>query len=221
MDNFLDDMGVDSGFSDFSSQGSISDPWWGMASFALPDQMVANSIHQASDFFGIPDPASSFDSSVEGMGTSVTNYYPNTYEDDLLRFNRNELMSMGITEKDSFDLVMTHETAHRVFQNTTFDGINQGSWEEELACDYFAGLRAGMNDIDISDFRDSLANTGGSDTHPAGSLRADFIEHGKEVAEQMRSQGYMPTFDDSMDALRDYLSQKGDEIREAQNDYLG
>lgn len=221
MDNFLDNMGIDSGFLDFSTRGPISDAWWGMADFALPEQMVENSIHQASDFFGIPDPALSFDSSAEGMGTSVTNYYPDTYQDDLLRFNRNELMSMGITEKDSFDLVMTHETAHRVFQNTQFEGINQGSWEEELACDYFAGVRAGMNDMDISDFRDSLANTGGSDTHPAGDLRADFIEFGKEMAEQMRSMGQTPTFEDSMNALRDYLGQKADEIHEAQNDYLG
>lgn len=190
--------------------------WSGMKTmeeFALPDEMMSNAVHGASDFFGITDPNAIL--STSDMGTSVTNYYPNTFSDDVLRFNRDELLSMGVRDKDAIDLVMTHETTHRIFQATEFGGLYGGAWEEELACDYFAGVRAGLDRIDVSAFRESLENTIGSVTHPTGELRADFIEYGKSVAEEMQEQGITPTFDNCLDALRQHLAERTNEISEA------
>ena len=42
------------------------------------------------------------------------------------------LIDMKVDTKEAFSLVMTHECAHRVLQNTHFYGPNNGAWEQEL-----------------------------------------------------------------------------------------
>lgn len=55
----------------------------------------------------------------------------------------------------------------------------------------------------------------GSDTHPTGELRADFIEYGKSVAEEIQAQGITLTFDNCLDALRQHLADRTNDISEA------
>ena len=45
----------------------------------------------------------------EGWTTGVFNRNLTTVNDDVLIFNPDQLQSMGITEKEGLDLVMTHE----------------------------------------------------------------------------------------------------------------
>lgn len=160
----------------------------------LTDQMISNSVKQASDFFHIQDPMSVFEDYTTGV-------YPNSPlspMDDILIFNREQLVGMGITEQEGLDLVMTHECAHRVLQGMSHLGFD--SHQEELCCDFMAGVRAGLNGIDVSQMENSLADTPVSDTHPGGTDRVDSIEEGVKFAQEYyATHGVAPTFSDCLD----------------------
>lgn len=160
---------------------------------ALSDDMIVQSVQEASDFFNIENPMLI----AEDFTTGV---YPNmdmTPMDDVLIFNREQLLDMGITEKEGLDLVMTHEGAHRALQglDLSFD-----SHQEELCCDFMAGVRAGLNGIDVSQMEDSLAGTPVSDSHPGGADRVDSIENGVQFAQDyMERYGHAPSFSECLD----------------------
>lgn len=59
-----------------------------------------------------------------------------------------QLVDMKVDSKEAFSLVMTHECAHRVLQDTQLPGINNGTWEHELAADFLMGCRAGLWGMD-------------------------------------------------------------------------
>ena len=118
--------------------------------------------------------------------TMFVNFDSDSYEDDVLCFNMQQLVDMKVDSKDAFSLVMTHECAHRVLQNTQFPGINNGIWEHELAADFLMGCRAGLWGMDDSMIRVGLILTNGSLTHPEGALRALFVRHGMYKAIEMR-----------------------------------
>lgn len=119
-------------------------------------------------------------------------------QDDVLIFNREQLLDMGISGKDGLDLVMTHEGTHRVLQSMEHLGFD--SHQEELCCDYMAGVRAGLNGIDVSQMENSLMYTHETDTHPAGVDRVESIEAGVRFAQQHYAEYNMaPTFDECLD----------------------
>lgn len=171
----------------------------------LPDEMVASAVHRACTFFGLPDAPT-----INADGTCVWPNNPGDYKDDVFGFNRQELMSIGINGEDSLALIYTHECAHRALQNNS----NLNSWEEELACDFFAGLHAGLNHIDVSNFEAALGETPGGESHPAGALRAIFIEEGVRVAEKMASTHDEVTFGNCMDSFMSFLEEKGNLVSE-------
>ncbi len=168
----------------------------------LTDDMITQSVQQASDFFNIEEPMIV----AEDWTTGV---YPNatvTPMDDVLVFNREQLIEMGITEQEGLNLVMTHEGAHRALQ-----GMDLGfdSHQEELCCDFMAGVRAGLNGIDVSQMEDSLADTEVSLTHPGGAERVDAIEAGVEFAEEYyREHGVAPTFSECLS----YFTEEHDSV---------
>lgn len=159
----------------------------------LSDDMIVQSVQEASAFFNIDDPMLI----AEDFTTGV---YPNmdmTEIDDILIFNREQLLDMGITEKEGLDLVMTHEGAHRALQ-----GLDLGfdSHQEELCCDFMAGVRAGLNGIDVSQMENSLADTPVSESHPGGADRVDSIENGVQFAQDyMDRYGHAPSFSECLD----------------------
>lgn len=173
----------------------------------LPDEMVLNAVTRACDFFGIPEVPV-----VNAQGTCEWPNDPTTYDDDVLGFNREQLMSLGVSGEDSLTLIYTHECAHRTLQSTYTD-----DWEEELACDFFAGVHAGMKGMNIDNFEASLGQTSGGNSHPNGALRADFIEYGKQIAEDMQARGIEVTYEGCIARLNQHLEDKSgliDEYRE-------
>lgn len=50
------------------------------------------------------------------------------------------------------------------------------------ASDFFAGVRAGLNGMDVGQFENALADTVECDTHPGGADRVEAIEAGVEYA---------------------------------------
>lgn len=161
---------------------------------SLSDEMVLQSVKEASDFFNMNAPMNVHEDWTTGVITGMSF----TENDDILVFNREQMQSMGITDKEGFDLVMTHEGAHRALQglNTGFD-----SHQEELCCDYMAGVRAGLNGMDEGKLSASLSDAEESQTHPDGAARVKAIEDGVSFAhEYMESHnGTPPAFSDCLE----------------------
>lgn len=170
----------------------------------LPDEMVVNAVTRACDFFGIPEVPI-----INAQGVCVWPNESDTLNDDVFGFNREQLMNLGISGEDSLTLIYTHECAHRTLQ-----GAYNDSWEEELACDFFAGIHAGLDDINIDNFEAALGSTPGGDTHPNGALRANFIEYGQQVAQELSARGIEPTFDNCLARLNEHIEEKGGLITE-------
>lgn len=161
----------------------------------LTDDVVAQSVHEASVFFGMDDPINVHEDWTTGVMTNMSW----TENDDVLIFSRDQMHEMGITDKEGFDLVMTHEGAHRMLQGmhdiTGFD-----SHQEELCCDYMAGVRAGLNDMDFTKMEASLADSAESESHPGGAARVEAIEAGVEYAHDFMDKYHRaPTFSECLD----------------------
>ena len=169
--DFYDDINLD-GLQPL--QNVFPDEWFDdvrqLYGESLSDEMISQSVEETCDFFHIEEPAIVS----EGWTTGV---YPNddfTLQDDVLIFNREQLLDMGISGKDGLDLVMTHEGTHRVLQG--MEHLEFDVHQEELCCDYIAGVRAGLNGIDVSQIENSLRYTPESETHPAGVDRVEAIQ---------------------------------------------
>ena len=170
----------------------------------LPDEMVIAAVERACDFFEMPEVPV-----INADGTCVWSNDSSTLDDDVFGFNRIELMSMGISGEDSLTLIYTHECAHRALQGSYND-----SWEEELACDFFAGIHAGIHNINIDNFEAALGTTTGGDSHPNGALRAEFIEYGQKVANDLHARGVEITFGECIEILNEHLEEKEGLIEE-------
>lgn len=182
-------------FPDFL-QDLLPDSWFdairGYYGSGLTDDMIMQSVTDASDFFHIDEPFGVAKSDTIG----VYPLNPYTLNDDVLVFSHDQFMEMGISQQDGLDMVMTHEMAHRALQglDTGFD-----SHQEELCCDFFAGVRAGLNGMDVGQFENALADTVECDTHPGGTDRVEAIEAGVEYAKAyFEDYGAAPTFSDCM-----------------------
>ena len=160
----------------------------------LTDEMIVQSVQEASDFFNMNAPMNIHEDWTTGVmtGMSFTENY------DILVFNRQQMLDMGITDKEGFDLVMTHEGAHRKLQ-----GMDTGltSHQEELCCDYMAGVRAGLNGMAEGKMEASLAGTAESASHPDGALRVEAIGVGVAFARDYMEahDGVPPTFSDCLE----------------------
>lgn len=166
----------------------------------LSYEMIENSVGRACDFFHIEPP----ESIEPGHTTAVNLGDTNTYGDEILFFNRLQLEDMGITGQDGLDLVMTHEGTHIALQDLD-TGFN--SYQEELCCDYMAGVRAGLNGIDPTQLENSLIDLPQGVTHPVGTLRVDAVEQGIAFAhDYMLTHDLPPTFNECMEDFKgDYM----------------
>lgn len=160
----------------------------------LTDEMIVQSVQEASDFFNMNAPMHIHEDWTTGVMTGMSF----TENDDILVFNRQQMLDMGITDKEGFDLVMTHEGAHRKLQ-----GMDTGftSHQEELCCDYMVGVRAGLNGMAEGKLEASLAGTTESSSHPDGAVRVEAIEAGVAFAHDYMEthNGVPPTFSDCLE----------------------
>lgn len=185
--------------------------------FGLTHDEIRDAIKSACDFFNIPMPVLIKDLTNHPNGqTCFMNWNRSSYADDIICFNMDQLIEMKVDSKDAFSLVMTHECGHRVLQNTTFPGINNGQWESELCPDFFMGCRAGLWNMDISKVSLGLLLTNGSQSHPEGALRALFIRHGQYVAPEMKRRGIPLTIQNLINEFMAFRQQNMAEIHNQQ-----
>ena len=188
--------------------------------FDLTPKDVVEAIQSACDFFHIPMPRMIQDlTNVQNGQTMFVNWHPGLYEDDVLCYNMQQLVDMKVDSKDAFSLVMTHECAHRVLQNTQFPGINNGIWEHELAADFLMGCRAGLWNMDDSKIRVGLFLTNGSPTHPEGALRALFVRHGMCKAIEMRDNSIPLSIQNLLNEFMSYRQENLEQIHHFQRKF--
>ena len=160
----------------------------------LTDEMIMQSVQEASEFFNMNAPMNIHEDWTTGVMTKMSF----TENDDILVFNRQQMLDVGITDREGFDLVMTHEGAHRALQ-----GIDTGfnSRQEELCCDYMAGVRAGLNGMAEGKLETFLAGTVDSSLYADGAARVDAIEAGVAFAHDYMEahNGVPPTFSDCLE----------------------
>jgi len=175
--------------------------------YNMTKEDILDAIQSACDFFQIPMPAVIRNQT--GDIDSITGFFDcnrSSYFDDEIRFNMDQLVKMNVETKQAFSLVMTHECAHRVFQNTFFPGLNGGAWEKELCADFFMGVRAGIWKMDdISMISVGLCCVPASPTHPEGTIRALFVRYGKYCTLEMREAEVPLTIQNLYNKFSEYL----------------
>ena len=65
-----------------------------------------------------------------------------------------------------------------------------------------------MRDINIDNFEAALGATTGGASHPAGALRAEFIEFGQKIADEMQERGIEVTYEGCLERLNQHLEEK-------------
>ena len=136
------------------SQDSDFDLFRGVYGSEFTNEMIAHSVQTASDFFHIDNPEYIYASP---LSTGVFLNNSNSLDDDILNIDIQQLKNLGISSQDSLDLVITHETTHRMLQG--IEALNFSAPQEELCCDFMSGVRAGLNGIDVSQMERSLMNS--------------------------------------------------------------
>lgn len=174
------------------------DSFRGLYGSEFTNEMIAHSVQTASDFFHIDNPETIYTSP---FSTGVFLNNSNYLNDDILNINLQQLKNLGISSQDSLDLVITHETAHRMLQG--IEELNFSTPQEELCCDFMSGVRAGLNGIDVSQMEKSLMNTIGGVTHPEGAIRIDALREGVDFAKSyIHDNLTSPTFEDCINHFR-------------------
>lgn len=144
---------------------------------------ITASVHSASDYFGMPTPMTIMETPANGPAAVAPGDIHSTF-DDVVTYDRPSMAACHIATPEELDMVMTHETAHRAFQEGVFHDFPLASHQEELACDFMAGLRAGQEGWDIDGMQDVFRMWGTDSEHPGGNLRADILEYASQIGEE-------------------------------------
>jgi len=157
---------------------------------SLSQEQIIEAIKSACDFFDMPLPQIG---DTTGHPKYSTMFYrgedKNSYDDDLICYDLQELAYLHVTTYNALTLVITHEATHRRTQMYDFPGPNKGSWAQECISDWYMGARAGMCMMnDISRVAEGLGASQGSASHPAGFIRKGFIQNGFQTGYLNRSE---------------------------------
>ena len=174
--------------------------------YNLPDDVVEKAVHGACDFLHMDD--------LDIKNSKATGVFvndPTTLVDDVLGFNRQQLMDLGVHDEKTLSLICTHEAAHCLLQNLSSTHYLT-DWQTELSCDAFMGARAAIDRLDLDKVKATLCDTKASTTHPDGHLRLDYLEHGRKIGEELRDKGIPVTADNIMARISTYLQEDASKI---------
>ena len=150
--------------------------------YGLSEKDCISGVESACAFFNIPMPAFIADLTNKPNGqTMFLSTDKETFADDIICYDLEQLLALGVKNVLAYSLIMTHECAHRVLQNTVLPGRDDGQWEEELAADFFMGVRAGLEGFPPEAFkavRSGLGKGSGAKSHPCGWLRSEIMSYG-------------------------------------------
>ena len=171
----------------------------------MTQEMMDDSVARARDFF---DVGSSLEMGLGGQnafGLEGANHFVGEsfgfmgFEDSF--FNPSQFEGMGLSAQDSLDLLMTHEGTEMLL-NGMDTGFN--SFQEELCCDYMAGVRAGLIGMDVSHIEHSFSEIPLQMGHADGDYRAAAFAEGVAFANEFVGiYGSEPSFMDCLESYND------------------
>lgn len=172
--------------------------------YGITEKECEQGVHEANDFFGLPHTEV-----INATLSSCTRMRPHdlsTIYDDEIFYNLEELKGIGVVGKQAFTLIMTHECAHRLFRFPQYKKYAKNAWEEELACDFFIGVRAGLHSLPgLPIVKRGLESTSAGVSHPEGYMRGEFIRIGEMHGRINAVNGRTPKFDDYLGYLKEAL----------------
>ena len=91
--------------------------------YGLSEKDCLDGVQSACAFFDIPMPALIADlTNQPGGQTMFVDFDKNSFADDVICYDLEQLLRLGVRNVQAYTLVMTHECAHRVLQNTKLPG---------------------------------------------------------------------------------------------------
>ena len=180
--------------------------------FGVSETDCIQAVLEANEFFGLPTPEILDAMNTSRRGTRMEYNNPRSLIDDVIVYDLKQLMKMGIKGRQAFTLTMTHECAHRIFKIPECKKVVPGHWEEELGCDFFIGVRAGLNLMDVEAVRQGLDGTSADARHPEGYMRNEFIRIGLMHGRMNAVNKSTPYFDKYMGFLADALNRNKEQI---------
>ena len=174
--------------------------------YSLPDDVVEKAVHDACDFLHMND--------LDIKGAKMTGVFvndPNTLNDDVLGFNRQQMLNLGVHDEKTLSLICTHEAAHCLLQNLSSTHYLT-NWQTELSCDAFMGARAAVEGLDLEKVKATLGDTKASTTHPDGKMRLDYLEYGRKIGEELKNGDIPVTADNILARLSPYLHEDAAQI---------
>lgn len=174
--------------------------------YSLPDDVVEKAVHDACDFLHMND--------LDIKGAKMTGVFvndPNTLNDDVLGFNRQQMLNLGVHDEKTLSLICTHEAAHCLLQNLSSTHYLT-NWQTELSCDAFMGARAAVEGLDLEKVKATLGDTKASTTHPDGKMRLDYLEYGRKIGEELKNGDIPVTADNILARLSPYLHEDAADI---------
>lgn len=116
-------------------------------------------------------------------------------------FNPVQFEGLGMSAQDGLDLMMTHAGTDAMLQNME---THFNAFQKELCCDYMAGVRAGLNGIDVSQIENSFTEIPQQMGHADGDYRAAAFTEGVAFANEfMEAHGIEPSFMDCLESYTD------------------
>ncbi len=103
-----------------------------------------------------------------------------------LHYNIKMLTEAGINNKDAFTMCFVHELSHQLLHRCHFDLFANERWVHELAADLMAGVYANQHPIATGKYKYVLSRQAASETHPAGSIRAEIVDYGRIYFEKRK-----------------------------------
>ena len=165
-------------------------------------EMMDDSVARAADFFDFGN-----QSGLETDAHSVVNLevtsspFDNSFHFGDHFFAPESFANLGLSEQNVLDLCMTHEGTGAMLHgmDVHFDG-----YQEELCGDFMAGVRAGLDGIDMSQIGQALADIPHEPGHADGSFRAEAFSDGFAFAnEYMETHHQAPVFNECLESYSD------------------
>lgn len=171
----------------------------------MTPEMMNDSVARAHDFFDVGGSYGMEMGDQNAFGIEGTNHFVGDsfgflgFEDSF--FNPSQFEGMGLSAQDSLDLLMTHEGTE-VLLNGMDIGFN--SFQEELCCDYMAGVRAGLIGMDVSQIVHSFSEIPQQMGHADGDYRAAAFSEGVAFANEfVGTHGLEPSFMECLESYTD------------------
>jgi hypothetical protein len=132
-----------------------------------------------------------------------------------LYYNWEMLKKAGINNQNAFELVVTHELAHRYFKDQILGLCANESWSQELACDYMTGVIACEQNLATGKYKWVVGSMYCSKSHPPGEIRKKVVTYAVEYYKDMLSRNEDITLQNCLDGFTVFMMMNGGEIQRA------